>query len=114
MTLAYDRLSDIQTIPSAAGTLLTHASGKTYLRGITLFNGNTTVERVKLYNVPDAAGAAGVAGAANQFFDYDLQPRETLVFEWRYPITLQDANDTIQGVTTTASKVTVQFHGSAD
>jgi hypothetical protein len=113
MALTFDRLADIQYVASSAGALITNGSGeKRYIRGITLFNGNTTPETVKLYNVPDNALAVGTAGAANQFFEQELAAKETLILEWTYPITLEHENDTIQGATTTASKVTVQFHGS--
>lgn len=115
MALQRAKLADIQYVPAAAGSLYANAaSQKTFIRGITLFNGNTTVETVKLYNVPDSAGALGTAGIGNQFVEYLLAAKETLILEWAYPIELTDTNDSLQGVTTTVSKVTVMLHGDKE
>jgi hypothetical protein len=115
MALARTRLADIAYIASSAGSIFSNASStKTYIRAITLFNGNTTTETVKLYNVPDSAGSVGTAGVGNQFAEIALQAKETLTLEWVYPIVLKDTNDSLQAVTTTASKVTVMLHGDTD
>lgn len=115
MSLQRTKLADIQYVPNSAGTLYANpASTKTYIRGLVLFNGNTSAETVKLYNVPDSSGSAGTAGAGNQFTEYSLLQKETLILEFKYPIVLTDENDTLQGVTTTASKVTVQVLGDKD
>lgn len=115
MTRLFTRLADIQYVPSSAGAIYTNpASTKTYIKGFVLFNGNTSSETVRLYNVPDNAGSAGTAGIANQFAEFSLASLETLMFDLPYPITITDANDTIQAVTTTASKVTVQLLGDKD
>jgi hypothetical protein len=109
------RLVDIQYIASSAGAIYTNAaSTKTYIKSFVLFNGNTVSETVKLYNVPDSTGSVGTADAANQFAEIALASLETLMLDLPYPITIIDENDTIQAVTTTASKVTVQILGDKD
>jgi hypothetical protein len=116
MTLTLNTLANIQYIPSTVGSLLANStSQKTYITGIVLFNGNTSNLTVKLYNVPNSGGALGTAGASNQFFEQSLVPQETLFLEFpKTGICLSGTNDSIQGSTTTASKVTVQFIGAID
>jgi len=113
MALNRIRLADIQYIPSSAGALITNAvSTKTWIRGIVIYNGNTTAEAVKLYNVPDSTGSVGTAGVSNLFYVQSIPPDETVLIEIPGPgLVLTDTNDTIQGVTTTGSKVTVMFTG---
>jgi hypothetical protein len=115
MSLARGKLADIQYVASSAGSLYANpGSTKSYIRGFTLFNGNTTTENVKLYNVPDSSGSLGTAGVSNQFTEIALLAKETLFIDLPHPIVLTDTNDSIQGVTTTASKVTFQIHGDKD
>lgn len=116
MALARTRLADIAYIaPTTAASAYTNpAATKSYIRSITLFNGNSTTETVKLYNVPDSAGALGTAGAANQFMEQNLAAKETLILEWAYPVVLKDTNDSLQASTTTGSMVTVILHGDTD
>ena len=109
------RLANIQYVASSAGAIYTNpASTKTFIKSLVLFNGNTSSETVKLYNVPDSTGSVGTAGASNQFAEIVLGSLETLMFDMPYPVTLIDTNDTIQASTTTASKVTVQILGDTD
>lgn len=115
MSLARTRLADIAFVAASAGAIYANpTAAKTYIRSITLFNGNTTTETVKLYNVPDSAASLGAAAAGNQFAELTLAAKETLIVDWAYPIVLKDANDSIQAATTTASKVTAMLHGDTD
>lgn len=115
MARQYTRLADIQYVAATAGAIYTNpASTTSYAKSLILFNGHTSTETVKLYNVPDNAGAVGTAGAGNQFAEISLAPLETLMFDLPYPITMIDENDTLQASTTTASKVTVQILGDVD
>lgn len=116
MAITRGRLADIQTIPSTAGSLYANpTSTKSFVKGITLFNSNTTAEIVKLYQVPDSTGSLGTAAVTNQFLEVSLASLETFVFEFPGDgAVLEDTNDAIFGVTTTASKVTVQIHGVKD
>jgi hypothetical protein len=110
--MQYDRLADIQYVPASVGSIYANpASTRTYVKGVTLFNGNTSSETVLLYNVPDASGSLGTAGAGNQFAEITLVAKETLFVEFPYPLVLKDTNDSLQADTNTASKVTVQIHG---
>lgn len=111
-TLQRVKLADIQYVGSSAGSIYANpASTKTLITGFTLFNGNTTAETVKLYNVPDSATALGTAGVGNQFLEVSLPSKDTLFIEAPFGMMLTDQNDSIQAVTNTASKVTVMVHG---
>lgn len=116
MAIIRGKLIDIQFVSATTGVLYANpATTKSFIGGITLFNGNTTAESVKLYNVPDSSGSVGTAAPVNQFLDVSLEPLETFVFEFPADgAVLSDLNDTIQGVTNTGSKVTIQFHGALD
>lgn len=115
MARQFTRLTDIQYVASSAGAIYTNAaSTKSYIKSFILFNGNSSTETVKLYNVPDSTGSVGTAGVGNQFAEISLAALETLMFDLPYPVTLIDENDTIQATTTTASKVTVQVLGDKD
>lgn len=112
MALQRAKLADIQYVGSSAGSLYANPSAtKTLIAGVTLFNGNTTTETVKLYFVPDSAAALGTAGAANQFMEVALTAKNTQFVEFPFPIILTDQNDSLQASTTTASKVTAIVHG---
>jgi len=115
MAFAYTRLAQT-TIPAAAGALITNAVGKTtYVRLIIIHNANTTTEVVILWNVPDNAAAVGTAADTNQFYKESLTTLETRIIEFPAPgLMLTDTNDTIQGDTTTASKVTFSAYGGLE
>lgn len=115
MAMQRGKLADIQYVASSAGSIYSNpASTKTYIRGLVLFNGNTTSELVKLYNVPDSGGSLGTAGVSNQFAELTLTAKETLIMDFDYPLVLTDTNDSLQASTTTASKVTVMVNGDKD
>lgn len=115
MSLQRGKLADIQYVPSSVGALYANpAATKTYIRALTIFNGNATTETVKLYNVPDSSAALGTADGSNQFLQQQLAAQETLILEFPYPVVLSDVNDSLQASTTTGSKVTVQLHGDRE
>jgi hypothetical protein len=116
MAFAYARLTEITTIADSAGALYTNAaSTTTYIRSITIHNANTAAEDVLLYNVPDNAAAVGTPAVTNKFFEKSMAPNDTVVLEWVAPgLILTTVNDTIQGVTDTASKVTFQMMGATE
>lgn len=115
MTLQRAKLADIQYLPSTAGSLFANpASTKTFIRGMLLHNTNTTAETVKIYGVPDSTGAVGTATSAHLILNISLVANDTLLVEFPYPIVLTDTNDSVQGVTTTASKVTALLFGDKD
>jgi hypothetical protein len=113
MAVIHGKLADIQTIPSTVGSIYSNpASTESFISGFTLFNANTTAEVVRLYQVPDSGGSLGTAGETNQFLEISLASKETFVFEAPGDgIVLSDTNDSIQAVTSTALKVTIQIHG---
>jgi hypothetical protein len=113
MAIVRGKLANIQTIPSTAGSVYANLiDTKTFIRGFTLFNGNTTAEVVKLYSVPTSSGNLGTASSSNQFMEITLSPLETFVFDFPSDgLVLDSVNDSVQAVTTTANKVTIIFHG---
>jgi hypothetical protein len=116
MAFAYGKLTEITTLPNSAGAVLTNAaSTTTYIRGIMLHNGNTTAETVILYKVPNSTGSVGTAATANEIYKEIMAPAATTFLEFPTPgMIMTDTNDTIQGTTTTASKVTIQFTGATE
>lgn len=113
MAIVHGKLADIQTIPATAGALYANPVGvTTYIKGISLFNSNSTAETVKIYVVPDASGALGTAAIANQALEITLSAVESLFLEFPADgAVLQDTNDSLQASTNTAGKVTIQLHG---
>lgn len=116
MTLQRTKLADIQYVPAPAGSIYANpAATKTFIRGLVLHNTNTmSNEIIKLYSVPDAAGAIGLASDSSRFFDVLLTPNETLIIGLPYPLVMTDTNDSIQAETSNASKVTVMLLGDKD
>jgi len=116
MAFDYSRLTEITTIAvSAASVYANPADTKSYVRQLILHNGNTTNEDVILYNVPDNAAAVGTAGATNIFYKENMAANDTTILDFGAPgIILEDTNDTIQAVTDTASKVTIQIYGGVE
>jgi hypothetical protein len=111
-TLQRAKLGDIAYVGSTAASIYANAASTiTLVVGISLHNTNTTAEVVQVYNVPDSGGSLGTAGNGNRFLKVTLQADESLFVEIPYGIILTDTNDSLQAVTTTASKVTVMVHG---
>lgn len=105
------KLADIGYVGSSPAAVYTNPSSTTtYLKGLLLFNGNTTAETVKVYVVPNSGASAGTAGAANQVAELSLAAKETITLSLSadgVPVVLDGTNDTLQASTTTSSKVTV-------
>lgn len=116
MAIIRGRLADIQTLSDTAGSLYANpASTKTFIKGVTLFNSNTSSETVKLYCVPDSTGSVGTAAATNQILERSLAAKETLIVDFPNDgVALQDTNDSLQGSSTSASVVTIVLHGAKD
>lgn len=116
MAFDYLRLTEVSYIASTAGSIYSNPSSKkTYIRNMIIHNTNTTAELVTLYNVPDSSGSLGTAAAANQFYKQSIAPNETVLLEFQAPgLILVDTNDSVQAVTTTASKVTIQIYGGQE
>lgn len=115
MSFEYGRLAEIAYVGSSAAAVYTNPASTSFIRLIILFNGNTTAELVKLYNVPNSGGAAGTASEANQFYEESIGAKETIILDLPVPgLVLTDLNDTIQAETTTGSKVTVQIMGGQE
>jgi hypothetical protein len=100
--------NDAAYIASTAGAIYTNAASETsFIKSIVIHNTNTTTETVKIYVVPDSAGSVGTAAVSNLIYNLDIVANDTVHLEFPGPgIVLKGTNDTVQAVTTTASKVT--------
>ena len=121
MAFAYTSLLNssaiITTVASTVGSLYTHGSSPAtaYVRSITLHNTNTTVESVDIHLVPNSGGALGTAAVTNKIFAAEMAADATIILEFPAPgLMLTALNDSIQGVTTTVSKVTVAITGGTE
>jgi hypothetical protein len=117
MAYDYSRLKDITTLTTvaSAGILYTNpAATKTYIRLILLYNGNSTAETVGIYVVPDSSGV-GTAAVTNRIYQESIEAGGSRHLEWGAPgIILEDENDSLQGDTTTNSKVVVGVYGAKE
>jgi len=116
MATVYKRLQEITTIAATATAYVTNPSNtKTFVSNIVLHNTNSVAETIEIYVVPDNSGSVGTATASNRMWKDDLDPNVTRIVPLpKIGIVLEDANDTIQILTTTAGKVTVQIFGRQD
>lgn len=117
MTITRDRLFASTSVPSTTGAVFTcPASTKIFYSGFELHNTNTTSEVVELYDVPNSGGSVGTAAAVpHRFLKVTLAPDETYFYEAPSDGRVHNAtNDTIQGKTTTASKVNITPFGTKD
>ena len=112
MAFDYAKLTAITTIPSSVATVYTNPSSTTsYIRQIIIHNGNTSVETIKLYNVP----AAGSVGDLTKFYEEEMPVNGTTIIDSGVPgIILDTQNDSLQAVTDTALKVTIQIMGGTE
>jgi len=118
MALTLKRLTDTTTLASAsAAAVFTNPTGKkSYVKDIILHNSNSTIEAIKLYRVPDSAGSVGTADDnSNKFWQKSMDGYATAFIELPgQGMVLEDVNDTIQGITTTSSKVTISIDGGQE
>ncbi len=98
-------------VQGSVGSIYANPSGKTtFIKGLVLYNANTSAEAVTVYMVPNSAGSLGTAGATNQIAALSIAAGDTVFFPLNVdgqPILLTGHNDSIQAGTTTASKVNV-------
>lgn len=116
MAFNYSRLADVTTLSDSAAAVYTNPSSTTsYVRVIMLHNTNSSTESVKIYQVPDVANAVGTASNANKIYEEVLNPNDTRIIEIEAPgLMLTDENDTIQGESSTASKVVITITGGTE
>jgi hypothetical protein len=116
MAITRGRLANIQTLASTTGSIYSNpASTTTFVKGVELYNSNSTAEAVELYNVPDSGGSLGTAAATNRKLRISLAADETYIHEWPGDgLVLADTNDSLQAKSTTGSVVTVDLFGVKD
>lgn len=112
-TPQYTSLGAVQYLPSSSGSLYDNASSTTtYIKGILLHNANTTTETIEINDVPNSGGSLGTAGATNLILKETLTPDQTKIFEFPATgIVLLAQHDSLQGKTSTGSKVTCKLFG---
>jgi hypothetical protein len=91
------------TVPSSAGSMYAPSSS-VWVKTIVLCNGNSTAETVDVY-------ANGTSDTANRLFRVVLGANES--YTWCASMGLKASTDSIQGKTTTASKVVMTIFGAA-
>lgn len=97
--------------PTAVGTsaaaLVDNASGTTLVVAVMLFNSDSSPRVVKVYLVPNSAGALGAAGATNQMVEVTLAAKESLSVPLGdgYGFTMTGTHDSVQISADVASKV---------
>lgn len=108
----YFRIKEIFALTGGTDTLYTQPANKTtYIRMIHIHNANTTIETVKLWKIPDGSSA----GDTTEIYREDIEAYGTRVIEYPIPgLILIDSGETIKGITTTASKVTVEITGGQE
>jgi hypothetical protein len=117
MALSKSSISNIQsiTVTTAWGLYTNAASTKTYVKGFVLHNAGISSAFCKLHDVPNAAGSVGSASANNRIFSQYINPGETVFFEYPYPLTLSNTNDSIRFQNDTASQtINIQILGDKD
>ena len=117
MAITPDKLFNATSLPSSTGAVFTNPSGqKTFYSGFELHNTNSTAETVELFDVPNSGGSVGTATTVpHRFLKITLQPDETLQYPFPANGRVHNAtNDTIQGKSTTASKVNITPFGTKD
>ncbi len=108
MTLQHVTLAFPAYIPSTVGSIYANpAATKSYVRGLLIYNSNTTTETVDIHFVPDSAGSLGTADVTNRCFRLNIAADETLLIELVFPFVLTDENDAVFAKTTTSSKVNI-------
>jgi hypothetical protein len=112
MNRLFARVADGQFLPSSTGSLYVNPSAqRTFVKGFLLHNISNENRVARIFVVPGNGGSIAVASAVHRILDVDLAPRETLLFELPYPLTLQDQGDTIQGDCSSTSSITIQLLG---
>ena len=115
MTLTHTALCPISVLTGTVATYYTvPTSTKTYVKSIILYNVDTVIETVVLYNSLAAVNAANDSGASmNRFLSIDLQSNETVILNFSEPIVMA-AGDTIRGYAGTTQKVSIQIMGATE
>ena len=116
MALTHGRLAEIAEVAAAAAAVVTNAaSEKTYVRFIHLHSNHATQQAVEIHLVPDSGGSVGTAADANKIAHVVLDEDERATIELPASgLVMEDTNDTLQAVTTTANAVTIYVGGDID
>ena len=112
MTDTYKRLAAPALVPvqvSIAAVLTAGGAERLFVKKVTLHNNNATAEVVNIHIVPSGDGPTDT----NKIYEIGIDADETVVLEDRFPDVLENA-DGIEMGTTTASKVSVVFHGLSE
>ena len=105
--MALNHVSNITPVlvPSSAGSIMTHSSGKTYVRGMIFYNSAGTTETLEVHVIPNSGGSLGTAAATNRVLRISLLSSETFTWELPFPFVFTSANDAIFAKSTTNNVV---------
>lgn len=114
MIVTHSRLAEIGFVPASVSSIYANPNNtKSYVKRIQIHNLDTSQRRVKVWLVPDNAGAIGTAGDVNQAYDLDIPAKESVHIEYNdEPLIMTDENDSIQMWADAASKCTVLVDGA--
>jgi hypothetical protein len=115
MALQYVKLAPPQYLAGSVAPVYTNPSGKTFVSGFIVFNGNTAPETVNLYTVPAVGGALSAAGSVHRWWSNAINAKETVFIDALNPIILDSQYDSIFGwCESTNNRVTIQVLGNRD
>lgn len=95
----------LQLTVSAAAVVTNPTSGKIHVRGFLLHNTDSVDREVGIHWVQPSNGAVGLAASSNVIFCVAVAPKETVLLEVPFAVTLTDPNETIQAVASAAGVV---------
>ncbi len=101
------------TTSGTAETLLTTLTAKDYIIDyIMIFNQHTSAVTIYLYQVNDSALVPGTLAATDEFFEYALAAKETVLLSRQdIMIVMPDTGDTIQAYASVADKLNYWIYG---
>lgn len=102
----------ISVAPTAM--LINPVDYKTFIREIVLHNTGTTIETVRLYDVPPVAGALGTPNLELRQLNISVPVNDTVHIPFQDCITLDVPNYAIFAECTTANKINIKFNGDKE
>jgi len=118
MTFTLNKLCNMSFISSTALPYIMNSGNignpitKTYIKSIIIYNNNTTLETVSMWNVPNQLNLSGTANSSNKFYSVNLAPNEMESIEFQMPIVLNGINDSIFVSSNSNGFVTIQSYGA--
>jgi hypothetical protein len=90
------------------------ASTTVKIKTLIFFNSGASANSIDIHIVKNSGGSVGTASGSNQILRFSLPSGDTFEFSPSFPIVLNEENDTLQGVATTADEVNVFVMGVSE